>query len=589
VTTPPDTASTQPVASAAPAGETQPLGGEGQAPAATAEGPPRVAQDVELLGRFEGSGSKEPPFMARRPDGQMVQLAPLLYLVAERCDGQRSYDQIAREVTETVGRGLEAEDVKMLAEQKLRPLGVLAAPDGSTPQVQKADPFLALKLKSALVPPGVVRAITALFRPLFWPPMVVAVLAGLAVFDVWFFFEHGVAQSMRQLLYQPLFMLMTFALVVLTAAFHETGHATACRYGGAEPGVMGVGIYIVWPAFYTDVTDSYRLGKSGRLRTDLGGVYFNAIVILALAGIYFATGFEPLLIAILVAHLDIFRQLLPLLRLDGYHVLADLTGVPDLFTRIKPILVSLIPGKRGGKRVKELKPWVRVTVTLWVVVFVAFLSINIVYIVLYAPRIFATGWDSFATQFDETSTAFGGGDGAAGAVGVLQMIVLALPAMGIVFGFGRTGGRLTRKVWEGTEGKPAARAGSTLLLIVAVAGLAYLWWPDPENYRPIRPGERWTLTDAATVTASAAGGEPNLSKAEGVRLGEISTTGAVGGDVVHEPESDVESGDEAPSGVEVSPSPTVDTSLETTPEPTTEPSLEATTEPSPEPTTVASP
>ena len=48
-----------------------------------------------------------------------------------------------------------------------------------------------------------------------------------------------------------------------------------------RPGVMGAGLYLVWPAFYTDVTDSYRLGRGGRLRTDLGGLYFNAIVAVA--------------------------------------------------------------------------------------------------------------------------------------------------------------------------------------------------------------------------------------------------------------------------------------------------------------------
>jgi putative peptide zinc metalloprotease protein len=578
----PDAARTQPMAPVRPAEATEPFPPRPD-PAPAAEGSPRLAEGVELLGQFEGSGYKKPPFMARRPDGQMVQLPPLLYLVAERCDGQRSYDQIAREVTKEFERGLEAEDVMMLAEEKLRPLGILAAPDGSSPQVQKADPFLALKLKTALVPKGVVRAITAAFGPLFWPPVILAVLIGLAVFDVWFFFDHGVAQSMRQLLYQPLFMLMTFALVILTAAFHEAGHATACRYGGAEPGVMGAGIYIVWPAFYTDVTDSYRLGKGGRLRTDLGGVYFNAIVILTLAAIYFATRFEPILIPILVAHLDIFRQLLPLLRLDGYHVLADLTGVPDLFTRIKPILLSLIPGKGGDKRVKELKAWVRLVVTLWVVVFVAFLAINVSYIVLYAPRIFSTGWDSFTTQFDKTSTAFGGGDGATGAVGVVQMLVLALPALGIVFGFGRTGTRLTRKMWQGTKGKPAARTGGLVLLVVAVAGLAYLWWPDPD-YRPIRPGEEWTLTDAGAAAAAAASGEPTAFSADGLRRG-TDAAGQVNGGMVDNTEG--QPGDVAPSEIEPSPSPTVEAPAESSPTPTTEPSPTSTVEPSPTLTTTS--
>ena len=73
---------------------------------------------------------------------------------------------------------------------------------------------------------------------------------------------------------------MVLGLVVIATALHEIGHATATRYGGAEPGVMGAGIYIVWPAFYTDVTDAYRLNRSGRLRIDLGGVYFNCVFVL---------------------------------------------------------------------------------------------------------------------------------------------------------------------------------------------------------------------------------------------------------------------------------------------------------------------
>jgi hypothetical protein len=58
---------------------------------------------------------------------------------------------------------------------------------------------------------------------------------------------------------------------VASAAFHECGHATACRYGGARPGNIGVGSYLVWPSFFTNVTDSYRLDQAARIRTDLGG------------------------------------------------------------------------------------------------------------------------------------------------------------------------------------------------------------------------------------------------------------------------------------------------------------------------------
>ena len=44
-------------------------------------------------------------------------------------------------------------------------------------------------------------------------------------------------------------LLLVFALAVASAGFHELGHASACRYGGATPGGMGMGMYLVWPAF----------------------------------------------------------------------------------------------------------------------------------------------------------------------------------------------------------------------------------------------------------------------------------------------------------------------------------------------------
>ena len=158
------------------------------------------------------------------------------------------------------------------------------------------------------------------FKPLFVVPAVIVVLAAFVAADIWLFFAHGVAQAVRQALYHPGLFLPLFFAVVLTAAFHEIGHAAACRFGGGRPGKMGCGLYLAWPAFYTDVTDAYRLGKRARLRTDLGGVYFNVVVVLITVAAYFATGFEPLLLLVLIQHFEIAHQLLPVVRLDGYYI-----------------------------------------------------------------------------------------------------------------------------------------------------------------------------------------------------------------------------------------------------------------------------
>jgi putative peptide zinc metalloprotease protein len=39
---------------------------------------PQLADGIELIGEYEGSGFKQAPYIARRADGQVVQLAPLL-------------------------------------------------------------------------------------------------------------------------------------------------------------------------------------------------------------------------------------------------------------------------------------------------------------------------------------------------------------------------------------------------------------------------------------------------------------------------------------------------------------------------------
>src|SRR3954453_13135609 len=143
------------------------------------EPPPRLADGVELVGEYQDSGFKEPPYIVRRADGQVIQLPKLLYQLAEYVDGQRDYDAIGEALSAAIGRGVTGEMVNMLADEQLRPLGVLAAADGSSPQLQKVDPLLARKFRAAVAPERLTRALTTIFKPLFLPPVVVVVVAGL--------------------------------------------------------------------------------------------------------------------------------------------------------------------------------------------------------------------------------------------------------------------------------------------------------------------------------------------------------------------------------------------------------------------------
>ena len=65
---------------------------------------------------------------------------------------------------------------------------------------------------------------------------------------------------------------------------------------------------------------------------------------LALALAYAATGSGLLLLTALALQIQMVQQLIPVVRFDGYFILSDLAGVPDLFARVGPVLRSLRPG-----------------------------------------------------------------------------------------------------------------------------------------------------------------------------------------------------------------------------------------------------
>ena len=263
---------------------------------------------------------------------------------------------------------MSAEQVATLVESQLRPLGVLVLADGSQPAVKKANPLLAVKLKKVVTDPSVTRRITAPFAVLFHPLVVVPFTLAFVATAGWVLFREGLAAATRDAFTEPGLFLLVFAVTALSAGFHEFGHAAACRYGGATPGAMGAGLYLVWPAFYTEVGDSYRLGRAGRVRVDLGGLYFNALFAVAMFGVWAVAHWEALLLIIAAQVLQMLRQLAPFVRFDGYHILADLTGVPDLYSHIKPTLVGLLPHR--WRHESALTWWARAVVTVWVLLVV---------------------------------------------------------------------------------------------------------------------------------------------------------------------------------------------------------------------------
>ena len=443
-------------------------------------GPPRLAEGVELLGEMRNSGFAEPPALVRRGDGQMIQVSRLLYLVACRIDGTRGPGAIADLVSGDLGRRLSAEQVGYLITGKLAPLGVVAGHDTGS-ELPTASPLLALRARGTLLPAAAANVAGALFRPLFYWPAVAFVIAGFGAMDYWLFLLHGVSGAYDQVLDTPADLLLVAGLTVASAMFHECGHAAGCRYGGARPGRIGVGIYLVWPSFFTDVTDSYRLGRAGRLRTDFGGVYFNLIFMLGLLGCYALTGYQVVLLTIAITHLEMLEQLLPFVRFDGYFILSDLIGVPDLFARVAPVLGTTF-AKGRHTRVAALRRPARRVITAWVLCVIPLLVFTLGSLLLYLPEFNRSLWLSVSNAWHLVAGDIAGRQYAAAVVDAIGGALAALSSAGSVYiaiGLTRRAAGIVKR-W--TAGHPRRRL-IALVVATAFAGSLALFWTAHGQFR----------------------------------------------------------------------------------------------------------
>ncbi|BDZ47217.1 procyclic acidic repetitive family protein [Naasia aerilata] len=463
------------------------------------------ADGVQLLGEMGGSGYRTPPALVRRGDGQVLQLTPLLYAVLDEIDGRRTPAEVADAVSARLRRAVSADDIGTLVTSKLLPLGLLRLPDGSEPAVKRGDPLLRMRFRIAVTDAERTRRITAPFAALFTPFLAVPVLAAFAVICWWLLFERGLAAATRQAFDRPALLLLVFVITLLSAGFHEFGHAAAATRGGAAPGKMGAGLYLVWPAFYTDVTDSYRLGRWGRIRTDLGGLYFNAIVAVVVVAVWFVSHDEALLLVVASQILLMVRQLTPMVRFDGYHVLADVTGVPDLFQRIGPTLRGLLPWHWKDADTRALKPGARITITAWVLIVVPMLLLSVVLMILGFPRVVGTALASAAKQSAALGHAAGAGDAGGVVVAALAIVAIAIPVAGMAYLLVRLVRQSVRGAWRRTEGRPVQRTLAGLVAVAVIAALGFAWWPSTSTYRPVQSYEAGTVTSAVRSLAPGTG------------------------------------------------------------------------------------
>jgi putative peptide zinc metalloprotease protein len=200
-----------------------------------------------------------------------------------------------------------------------------------------------------LVPESTTARIASVLSILYHPAIVavvVLVFIGSAAVAI----HHGFPIIIQQKSFLPGIGLFLAILFV-----HEFGHASACARYGAKPSDIGFTAYLIYPAFYSDVSSAWKLSRFQRVVVDLGGCYFQGIATIGLFFAFYSSNWEPLRVAIIFSLSSALFSLNPVFKFDGYWVLADSLGVANLSTQ--PTRIRQFLRNKLLRRPTEQLPW----------------------------------------------------------------------------------------------------------------------------------------------------------------------------------------------------------------------------------------
>lgn len=127
-----------------------------------------------------------------------------------------------------------------------------------------------------------------------------------------------------------------WCILVGLKAFHELGHAYACKIFGGHVPEIGLYFILFTPCAYVDASSSWGFPKRRhRLVVGLAGMYFESLCAMAATAVWALTA--PGLVHSLAVYAIVLSTAItiafnanPLMRYDGYFILSDLINIPNL-------------------------------------------------------------------------------------------------------------------------------------------------------------------------------------------------------------------------------------------------------------------
>lgn len=270
--------------------------------------------------------------------------------------------------------------------------------DGDKSMPDKRKAFLYNK---AFLPETVINKCSVWLKFLFHRRIMIPSLLLFTVLDILYFVDfQGIG---KERLDMNIYLLAgLFLFFVFSSLFHELGHASACRYFGVAHGDIGFGLYINIPVFYTDVSNVWKLPRKQRCIVNIGGVYFQTLLLIPflIAGV----GIESSLLnyIILIMNLNFLLTLNPFFRFDGYWMMTDILGVANLRQKGKEwmnYMWKILLRKETGKRpyLFSLTKDAKIGLVIYTVVVNLFFGFYFFYAL---PQFFIRFYQTFPERFD---------------------------------------------------------------------------------------------------------------------------------------------------------------------------------------------
>ncbi|AFM04623.1 hypothetical protein Fleli_2246 [Bernardetia litoralis DSM 6794] len=223
---------------------------------------------------------------------------------------------------------LTVEDVEKIINKKIMPLGVLKS-SKEKDNIKKQITYDAdsIKTQKTLLNESQTHFLASIFKYFYqkWA-VILFVLIGLFA-HVFYLSSHSVFGEKSKIWVEAsaLEYLLIYFLIILIFILHEVGHASAALHYNIRTPRIGYGFYLVYPVFFTEISEAWKLQPKKRMVINLGGIYFQWIAgsIFILLD-YFNVASTHLWSGIVVINfIRLLYSFVPFMKADGYWIFSD--------------------------------------------------------------------------------------------------------------------------------------------------------------------------------------------------------------------------------------------------------------------------